>query len=548
MHFRKLGRATASIRHDGAARVPHAACTFAVLKAVFALLAACSSAAAPPITAPARAPGPKLVVLMVIDQWPEWSFEQKRTAFTHGFARLLAEGQWRVGRYPTAATLTGPDHAMLGTGEPPARSGIVADEWWHRDTGEVLEATHDSDGSITSKWLRVPGLGDAVAAAHSDAKAVDVALKPRAAVLPLGHAGLSIWYDFKNTKWAAFHPPGWLDMYNREHPISAHLHEVWKPLDESRVIALSGVPDAQPGEVGSEGFGATFPHDPQSTKQPAKALLAMPVGNDLVLDLATHVLDAEELGHHRASDLLVVGLSTHDYVGHGWGHESWEMWDLELRLDQRIGDFLDALDRKVGAGNWAMIVTADHGGAPMPERNQGGRLQNEKLEEIANNAATAVLGEGRWIAKIDYPNIWLTSAMLKQPKDELASATKRVINALSSIPGVERAGKVVDLAGRCEQRTGGDRALCLAFDPERSGELFFTPARFWLHEEAEDPEATGHGSLQDYDQLVPYIELAPGHARHAPQAAPAGDEQDMLGVAARIATWLGVPAPTSLPR
>jgi hypothetical protein len=274
----------------------------------------------------------------------------------------------------------------------------------------------------------------------------------------------------------------------------------------------------------------------------------MPVGNDIVLDLATYVLDAEQLGHHHASDLLVVGISSHDYVGHGWGHESWEMWDLELRLDQRIGDFLDVLDRKVGAGNWAMIVTADHGGAPLPERNHGGRLQNEKLEVIANNAATATLGEGRWIAKIDYPNIWLTNAMLTQPKGELASAEKRVINALSSIPGIERAGKTADLAGHCEQRTGSDRTLCLAFDPERSGELFFTPARGWLHEGQDDPEASGHGSVQDYDQQVPFIELAPGRARHAPQTAPASDEQDMLGVAAKIAAWLGIPAPTSLPR
>jgi hypothetical protein len=516
------------------------------LKAALLALAACS--AAPARTAPAAPDtSPRLVVLVVIDQWPEWAFEQKRPAFTAGFARLVTEGQWRVGRYPTAATLTGPDHALLGTGEPPARSGIVADEWWHRDVGEILEATHDADGSVTRKWLRVPGLGDAIAASHTDAKAVDVALKPRAAVLPLGHQGLSIWYDFNHVVWATFSPPVWLDAWNRDHPISEHLHDVWTPLDQARVIALSGVPDAQPGESGSEGFGATFPHDPQTTKSPGKALLATPAGNDLVLELASHAIDAEQLGTHRAPDLLVVALSAHDYVGHGWGQESWEMWDLELRLDARLGQFLDELDRKVGAGKWAMIVTADHGGAPMPGKN-GGRLVNEDLEAAANNAATAVLGEGKWIEKIDYPNIWLTKAMLAQPKDELASAEKRVVNALRSIPGIERAGLVADAAGHCDTRNGVDRALCLALDPERSGEIYFLPAKDWVHEGREDPEATGHGSTWDYDALVPVIELAPGRAPHAAQTTPVAGEVDMFEIAPRLARWLRVPAPTTLPR
>lgn len=518
----------------------------ALKAALLVLLAACSAPAKH--ASPPAASGTKLVVLVVIDQWPEWAFEQKHAAFTGGFARLLSEGDWSVGHYHTAATMTGPGHAVLGTGETPSKTGIVADEWYHRDVNEVLEATHDVDGSITRKWLRVPGLGDAIAASHTDARAVDVALKPRAAVLPLGHAGLSIWFDSASTTWTSFDHPAWLDAYNREHPLAARLHDVWEPLDADRLGKLSGITDANAGEVGSEGFGPTFPHDPQKTPKPAKALMAMPIGNEVVLELAEHALGAEQLGTHHAPDLLVVGLSAHDYVGHGWGQESWEMWDMELRLDQQLDKFLAALDRQVGAGNWAMIVTADHGAAPLPEKAGTGRLANEKLEAIANNAATAVLGEGHWIAKIDYPNIWLSKAMLAQPKGELASATKRVLDALTSIPGIARVGRVADLAGNCLARKDRDRELCLAFDPERSGELFFVLARGWLHEMGDDPEASGHGSLEDYDQEVPVIALAPGHRPREPQAEPESSQVDMLQIAPTLAGWLHVPTPGSLPR
>ena len=133
-----------------------------------------------------------------------------------GFGRLLAEGEWHVGHHPSAATLTAPGHALLGSGEPSARSGILANEWWHRDLGRSLKAVEAADGSETSAWLRVPGLGDSIAAARSGAKAVAVSLKDRAAILLLGHAGLPIWYDPKPSAWRTLGtPPAWLAAWNR---------------------------------------------------------------------------------------------------------------------------------------------------------------------------------------------------------------------------------------------------------------------------------------------------------------------------------------------
>lgn len=502
-----------------------------------AILSACSSSAVPPPNAPTPA-APKLVVLVVIDQWPEWAFEQKRAALTNGFARLLTDGEWRVGRYPSIATLTGPSHALLGTGEPPASSGIVADEWWHRDVGKVLEAVHDVDGSVTRRWLQAPGLGDDLAS-HPSAVAVDVALKPRAAVLPIGHRGLSVWYDRDVTAWRSFSMPAWLESWNAAHPISERLHEVWTPTDPTRLAALSGVSDDQVGEVGSEGFGATFPHDPQATKSPSKALLAMPLGNDLVLELAEHAIDAEHLGQHQAPDLLVVGVSAHDYVGHGWGQESWELWDLELRLDARLDRFLSELDRRVGSGAWAMIVTSDHGASPLPERVGGGRIIRERLQTIANDAATAVLGEGQWIEAAEYPTISFSKGMLEHPAR--GTAEERVIAALRTVQGISRVGRVSDVAGRCETRSGDERALCLALHPERSGELFYLPASGWIVEDQNEPTATAHGSLNDYDRLVPVIVLAPGRHSHPPQTSPSPGQLNMTEVAPLLRSWLGVP-------
>ncbi|HEY1818040.1 MAG TPA: alkaline phosphatase family protein [Kofleriaceae bacterium] len=492
--------------------------------------------------------GTRLVVLVVVDQWPEWSFEKKQSEFhAGGFDRLLSEGEWHVGHHPSAATLTAPGHALLGTGEPTAGTGILANEWWHRDLGKLMRSTEALDGSVTPEWLEAPAIGDAIAAAGTGAKSVSVSLKDRASVLPLGRHGTPIWLDVKSHAWTTLGtPPAWLADWNRSHPPVPS--GPWTPLDAAKLAKISGVADDQPGEVGEHGFGKTFPHDPAATKDPAMAIYAMPAGNEAVLDTALAAIKGEQLGQDRSPDLLVVSLSAHDWVGHGWGHESWEMWDLEMRLDDQIGKFMTTLDQIVGAGRWSMIVTSDHGASPLPETLRGGRIDTEQIRAAANAAASSVLGPGNWIDDAHYPNVYFSKAMLAQSKGELESAAHHVIFALRSFPGIEEVGAVADVAGNCDHRTGRALALCLTFEPSRSGDVYYLPAKGWIFQDANEPEATAHGSLHDYDQLVPVILMAPDRKSHEREHAPVAGEIEMVKIAPLLARWLGVNPPSTLPR
>ncbi|MBV8759589.1 MAG: alkaline phosphatase family protein [Deltaproteobacteria bacterium] len=509
---------------------------------LLAALLACSGSPATHARGP-EAPdrSTRLVVLLVLDQWPEWSFEQKRAAFRAGFARMLSEGEWFVGEHPSAATLTAPGHALLGTGAATATSGIVANEWWHRDLHEVLASVESENGTDTTKWLRVPGLGDALAKTRG--KAVGMSLKARAALLPLGHTGLAFYYDsagrrfnahqLANSTPAAITRP-WLETFTAAHPLAL---TIWTPLPES--AQLAGVADDRPGEVGESGFGPTFPHDPNAAKDPGHAVFAMPLGNDALLDVAEAALTGENLGTDDAPDLLVISLSAHDLVGHGWGHESIEQWDMELRLDQRLAAFMDVLDQKVGASHWAMIVTSDHGAAPLPESIHGGRLTHDQVRAAANQAAIAVLGPGTWVDNAHYPNIYFSDAFKAQPANERKSAIQRVEAALRSFPSIEQVGAVADIAGHCDTRPPKDQPLCRTFDLERSGDLYYLPARGYIMDTDDEPTATAHGSLQDYDREVPLIVLGPRRTKHEPPTAPT-EKRDMREVAPLLASWLGV--------
>jgi hypothetical protein len=412
----------------------------------------------------------------------------------------------------------------------------------------VLRSIEDVDGSTSSRWLRVPGLADAIAAAGAGGKAVSISLKDRAAILLLGRAGVPIWYDRKAVTWTSTAPPAWLAEHNRRSPLAARLRDRWLPGDPRRLAELSGSADKQPGEVGERGFGPTFPHDLAATKDPAYALYAAPSGNEATFDAALAAIDGEGLGEDAAADLLALSFSAHDYVGHGWGHESWEAWDMMLRLDEQLGRFLDALDAKIGAGRWAMLVTSDHGASPMPERLGGGRISYEAIADSANRAASTVLGPGTWIADAKYPNVYLSAAArARTPRDQQRAITK-IVYALRSFPGLQRVERTADVAGRCDQRTGDVFLFCLALDPEQSGEVFYMPARGWVMQEAAEPLATSHGSIHDYDREVPLLLIGPDRKPHAAHAAPSAAKILMVRVSVILARWLGVAPPSSLPR
>jgi hypothetical protein len=167
-----------------------------------------------------------------------------------------------------------------------------------------------------------------------------------------------------------------------------------------------------------------------------------------------------------------------------------------------------------------MIVTSDHGVTPMPEQH----LTSEQIFEAANTAASAVLGPGNWIAYAHYPAVYLTKAALASKERD--NAIKKIVLALRSFPGLARVERTTDLAGNCEARQGDDRALCFAIDPERTGDVIFTPAAGWILEDEDEPYATGHGSLNDYDRNVPVIVLPWGRTSHAPDAKP----RDTIGL------------------
>src|SRR4029079_15583595 len=107
-------------------------------------------------------------------------------------------------------------------------------------------------------------------------------------------------------------------------------------------------------------------------------------------------------------DFLGVSFSALDLVGHAYGPDSHEVQDMVARLDVTIGALLDHLDRTVGAGNYVVALTADHGVGEIPEESgSGGRETNAETTAAIEKALAPIVGEGKHVANAAYTDIYL---------------------------------------------------------------------------------------------------------------------------------------------
>ena len=120
------------------------------------------------------------------------------------------------------------------------------------------------------------------------------------------------------------------------------------------------------------------------------------------------MVEQENLGRRGVTDVLCLSFSVNDTVGHNYGPDSHEVMDITLRTDRLMADFFAFLDQRVGLKNCTIILTADHGIAPIPERLKAlspnfnaGRVDNVRLLktcEAALDRAFGALSEGRhWL-------------------------------------------------------------------------------------------------------------------------------------------------------
>src|SRR5246127_1099814 len=188
------------------------------LRPLFASLLAyilfCSSFARP-ANASAYNGHPKLIVIIVIDQFRGDYLERYRDQFGEGGFRLLLDrgAYFPDCNYDYANTSTAPGHATLLSGAYSNGHGIVANEWWDPKKKKIVTSVEDDTTHLVGlqgnaigaspQNLMASTLGDELKlATRGQARVFGVALKDRAAVLPAGRAADgAYWIDQNSGTW-----------------------------------------------------------------------------------------------------------------------------------------------------------------------------------------------------------------------------------------------------------------------------------------------------------------------------------------------------------
>ena len=271
------------------------------------------------------------------------------------------------------------------------------------------------------------------------------------------------------------------------------------------------------------------------------SLEATPWGNEMIEEFAEKAITGENLGHHSGVDFLTVSFSSNDYVGHAVGPDDPAVRDISIRTDLLLGKLLDFVEEHAGAGNTLVVLSADHGVAPVPEVNQkrhmpGGRLDKDKVFGRTNEALTKRFGPGAWIvpaSPANMPNLNLklvTSLKLNPAEVERAAAS-----AAAGVDHIARVYTAQDLAAGAVQQDDISRAFSLSFFAPRSGDLFLLQEPYYLF----DAAGTSHGVPYNYDHHVPVIFLGPGIKPGSYRERIAGND-----IAPTLAAILGTTEPS----
>jgi predicted AlkP superfamily pyrophosphatase or phosphodiesterase len=484
------------------------------------------------------------VVVISVDQLSAELMQTYGPELTGGLARLSREGtSFTEAYHDHGITETGPGHSVLLSGRFPAHTGIVENRWLDRASGQLVYCVEDgsaksllapSQASASNALFLGECLGDWLQAQGPGGRAFAVSGKDRAAILMAGRKPTGVYWfagaaGFTSSTPYASRLPEWLVRYdaglNERFATRSWLWAKEPTTPEGRVASWTF-----PGQVIRNGalprliHGAGMPLD----KTFEARFRRSPFLDEVTLEAAEALMEAEKLGRGPATDLLALSFSATDYIGHGYGTLGTEMRDQIHRLDRTLGRLLDAVRRRDPAA-W-VVLSADHGGMDIPEALAESGFPARRvvagpfLNELRAALKTTFKVDADLILESPEPNsIYLREAAVKAAGLDRKALLARIQAWLRARPDVADAFTSDELSATDPAVTGSPRDTSLrvllrrSFRPERSADVLvaFKPWVGFGIPPTEYP--AGHGSPYSYDRRVPLIFWGPWKAGERPE-------------------------------
>ena len=317
-----------------------------------------AGAVLPGTPAAASARTPKVIVTFVYDGGG-WNVLKNFPDQWPNLKKLMTEGaNYRNALNGALPAVTACAHATIGTGTFPNQHGI---------TGHNIR-----DGNTVRKAYRYPGLAD-----PSDILVptlADLWYEQTGGKAWVGEIGYQVWHLGMLGHGGKNRPAG-------DKPVAVYWQDdpgLWAPHNAD----LFRLPGSVPGldVLGRHQSAFTAPDwDAQFTPVGPAAPCCSPPIVHYQGDLIEATFESEPIGSTGSTDLLYINFKAPDYTGHVYGMFSkWTGLQLQT-VDQELGRLIEMLDAKF-PGDYVLMVTADHGQCPLPDRVGGVRLDPIQLQ------------------------------------------------------------------------------------------------------------------------------------------------------------------------
>lgn len=478
---------------------------------------------------------PKLVVGIMVDQMrQEFLYRYEKKFSSGGFRRLMNDGfMLRNAHYNYVPTFTGPGHASIYTGSTPAYHGVIGNDWYDKNTRAMVNCVGDerqkpvgvtTGNGAVSPWRMIATTvtDELKLATQKKSKVIGLSLKDRGAVLPAGHmADGAYWFDGPSGNFisSTFYKPGlplWLDKFNAQKLPDQYLNREWKTLLPIDQYFESG-PDDNPyeGKLKGKDSRPTFPYNLKEMRKTYTGfdlVTSTPFGAELLTEVAKAALDGEELGQHDVTDFLAISYSNPDIVGHAMGPNSIEVEDVYLRLDRYIEDLLNTLDKKVGAGQYLVFLTADHAVSDVPQyyidnKLPAGLFGQAYMESGLNEFLGKYFPDKKIVEKIYNYQVFLNpdafTGDAKSSGLDYLVATELISKYLLTVTGIAEvySASLIHAADYGEKGLKG--FVARGYNRKRSGDIMYLFEPNWI--QWGTATGTTHGTGYSYDTHVPAI-------------------------------------------